>query len=81
MPSPITGTQGNVEFLALLRRGVPSDTSGVASYLDVLVDAALAEAEARTDGTSAAGAPQAPEPPGVAEHIDEHLHERRGASK
>ncbi len=85
MPSPITGTQGNVEFLALLRRGVPSDTSDIASYLDVLVDAALAEVEARTDGASTAGAPQAPLPPGVAEHIREHLHEhlqeRRGASR
>ncbi len=85
MPSPITGTQGNVEFLALLRRGVPSDTSGVASYLDVLVDAALAEVVTRTDDSSTAGAPHAPEPSGLVEnssqHSHEQMHDQRGASR
>lgn len=81
MPSPITGTQGNVEFLALLRRGVPADALDLVSHLDVLVDAAIAEVEARMGDAGAAGAPRPPEPPGVDEYAHEHLHEHRGASR
>ena len=81
MPSPITGTQGNVEFLALLRRGVPADALDLVSHLDVLVEAAIAEVEARMGDAGAAGAPRPPEPPGVDEYAHEHLHEHRGASR
>lgn len=85
MPSPITGTRGNVEFLALLRRGTPPAASDLASGPDTLVGTALAEVEARVGDASDAGTPLAPEPPGVVEYVNEQTHERphehRGASR
>jgi 23S rRNA (cytidine1920-2'-O)/16S rRNA (cytidine1409-2'-O)-methyltransferase len=54
MPSPITGAQGNVEFLALLRRDTTSEAPHAVPVLAGLVDTALAEIRARIDTATGA---------------------------